>query len=128
MNKQDLQESIDIYTLPTFLEKQSDIEKGEYAFAYTISIENNADEAVQLLRRYWLITDGNNDTREVEGEGVVGEQPIILPGDSYRYTSGAILPTSTGTMEGHYLMASASGISFKAFIMPFGLIHPNALQ
>ena len=100
----------------------------EYTFAYTVFISNHGDEPVQLLARHWIITDGNNTIREIEGEGVVGEQPHIKPGETYRYSSGAILATKTGTMEGSYKMLSNEGLSFDAIIKPFGLVHPNSLQ
>ena len=120
--------AIDIDVETQYLPNQSSPTEKRFVFAYTITINNQGDEAVQLLRRHWLITDGNEDIQEVEGEGVVGEQPLIAPGASYRYTSGAILETSTGTMEGSYLMRSASGTTFDAPIALFPLIHPMALH
>lgn len=111
-----------------YLPDQSEPDQQRYVFAYTITISNHSAQAVTLLRRHWLITDGNNKVQEVEGEGVVGEQPLIAAGDSYRYTSGAILETSTGTMEGSYQMRSESGHYFDAPIALFSLIHPMALH
>ena len=123
-----LQESIKVSVRPRYLPEQSNEAVAEYTFAYTVEIANHGEEAVQLLARHWIITDGNNSIREIEGEGVVGQQPLIKPGESYEYSSGAILSTKTGTMEGFYKMCSDTGLSFDAIINPFGLIHPNSLQ
>lgn len=123
-----LQESIAVNVTPRYLPEQSNEAVAEYTFAYTVEIANLGDVAVQLLARHWIITDGNNSIREIEGEGVVGEQPHIKPGEIYQYSSGAILSTKTGTMEGSYKMCSDSGLPFDAIIKPFGLIHPNSLQ
>ncbi|MDG2080112.1 MAG: Co2+/Mg2+ efflux protein ApaG, partial [Pseudomonadales bacterium] len=95
-----LQESIAVNVTPRYLPEQSNEAVAEYTFAYTVEIANLGDVAVQLLARHWIITDGNNSIREIEGEGVVGEQPHIKPGEIYQYSSGAILSTKTGTMEG----------------------------
>ena len=95
---------INIHIATQFLNTQSSPKDSRYAFAYTITISNLGIEAVKLLSRRWLITDGNGKTQEVLGEGVVGEQPLIQPGNSFRYTSGALLKTSMGTMEGSYQM------------------------
>lgn len=99
-----------------------------FAFAYTISITNNGDEPVQLLRRHWIITDGNRKVEEVRGDGVVGQQPWIAPQQSYHYTSGAVLETPVGTMEGSYDMQRANGDSFMALIPRFTLAKPGALN
>lgn len=123
-----LQKSIKVSVSPRYLPEQSNEAVAEYTFAYTVEIANYGEEAVQLLARHWIITDGNNSIREIEGEGVVGQQPLIKPGESYEYSSGAILSTKTGTMEGSYKMCSDTGLSFDAIINPFGLIHPNSLQ
>ena len=123
-----LQESIEVSVSPQYLPEQSNESVAEYTFAYTVEIANHGDETVQLLARHWIITDGNNSIREIEGEGVVGEQPHIKPGGRYQYSSGAILSTKTGTMEGSYKMCSETGLPFDAIIKPFGLIHPNSLQ
>ena len=123
-----LQESIAVNVTPRYLPEQSNEAVAEYTFAYTVEIANLGDVAVQLLARHWIITDGNNNIREIEGEGVVGEQPHIKPGEIYQYSSGAILSTKTGTMEGSYEMCSDSGLPFDAIIKPFGLVHPNSLQ
>lgn len=127
-NTNELGRSIVISAKPQYLEHYSKPEEGEYAFAYTINIHNDGIESVQLLSRHWIITDGLNDVREVEGEGVVGEQPFIEAQHSYRYSSGAILATRTGTMEGSYTFRSESGQVFQAEIPMFALIAPGALQ
>lgn len=111
-----------------YLESQSDPEKERYVFAYQITITNTNLQTVQLLRRYWLITDGNQKVQEVEGEGVVGEQPEIDPGESYSYKSGAVLNTSVGSMQGYYEMKTLNGVHFKAMIEPFTLAEPLSLH
>lgn len=125
---QALSDSIEVSVAPRYLPEQSNEAIAEYTFAYTVSISNHGEQAVQLLARHWIITDGNNTIREIEGEGVVGEQPFIDPGKTYRYSSGAILGTKTGTMEGSYKMRADTGVTFDATIQPFGLIHPGSLQ
>ena len=120
--------TVDVEVEPRFLPEHSDPDSAEYTFAYTVTIRNHGEHSVQLLSRHWIITDGNNQVREVKGEGVVGQQPHIGPGKSYRYSSGAILTTKTGTMEGSFQMRSAHGEAFDATIHPFGLIHPDSLQ
>lgn len=111
-----------------YLPEQSDPVGQRFAFAYTITIRNNGDEAVRLLNRHWIITDGDNQVQEVHGEGVVGKQPLIEPGESFSYTSGAVLDTAVGTMEGSYEMISASGRPFIAPISVFSLVQPSALH
>ena len=121
-------EHIEIHVSTRFLHEQSEPDNGRYAFAYTIEIANVGVESVQLIARHWIITDGNNSVREVKGEGVVGEQPTIAPQNFYRYSSGAILSTRVGTMEGRYQMKSESGAEFDVDIPIFGLVAPGALQ
>lgn len=123
-----IEKTIEISVRPVYLESQSSPEEGEYAFAYTIQIANVGIENVQLMSRHWIITDGNNSVREVKGDGVVGEQPTIAPQNYYRYSSGAILSTKVGTMEGSYQMRSESGAEFDVDIPVFGLVAPGALQ
>ena len=120
--------SITVKAEAFFVPERSSAIKSNYFFAYRIEIENDGEVPVRLMNRHWIITDGNNTIREIEGEGVVGQQPDIMPGQSYSYSSGAILSTKTGTMEGSYKMRSFEGIDFNAIIEPFGLIHPNSLQ
>ncbi|WP_337843122.1 Co2+/Mg2+ efflux protein ApaG [Rheinheimera sp.] len=111
-----------------YIAAQSDPAQNRYVFAYTITIRNHSSEAVQLLKRYWLITDANGKETEVYGDGVVGEQPQLAPGASYSYTSGAVLETPVGTMQGHYEMTSQSQLSFKTPIPLFRLAMPNILN
>lgn len=94
--------NINVDVITRHIPEQSDSKQHRFVFAYTITITNNTDEAVQLLSRYWLITDANSKIIEVKGAGVVGEQPVIEPSQSYTYTSGCILETAVGTMAGHY--------------------------
>jgi ApaG protein len=121
-------EKIKIDVKTRYLPEQSAPAENRFVFAYTITITNRSAEAVRLLHRHWRITDANNRVQEVRGEGVVGEQPLIAAGDSYRYTSGAMLETAVGTMEGSYEMISASGRSFNAPIAVFSLAQPGALH
>ncbi|KZN50688.1 Co2+/Mg2+ efflux protein ApaG [Pseudoalteromonas luteoviolacea] len=111
-----------------YVEAQSQPEKDKYVFAYTITIKNHSLCSAKLESRYWLITDANGKETEVEGEGVVGEQPTIRPGESYQYTSGAVLDTPVGTMEGYYLMRNEFGSEFKAPIKVFRLNRPDILH
>lgn len=111
-----------------YIAAQSDPAAERYVFAYTITIRNLTDKTVQLLSRYWLISDANGKQTEVDGDGVVGEQPRLTPGDSYRYTSGAVLETPVGTMQGHYKMITAEKEHFRADIPLFRLAMPNILN
>jgi len=104
-----------------WIPSQSVPEKDRYVFAYTITIHNLGRTAVQLLRRYWLITNGNGHKTEVQGEGVVGEQPHIQPGSEFQYTSGAVLETPMGTMQGHFTMIDHEGNTFLTEIPVFRL-------
>ncbi len=101
---------------------------GKFAFAYRVNIVNNGEQDVQLLRRYWLITDGNGDNSEVAGDGVIGEQPHIESGRSFQYTSGAILETPVGTMQGYYEFVDNSGDTFRAPIPVFTLAVSNMVN
>lgn len=120
----DIQVKVDNF----YLGAQSDPTENRYVFAYTITIENHSNEQVKLLKRYWLITDANGKQAEVYGDGVVGEQPDLAPGASYSYTSGAVLETPVGTMQGHYEMISHSKRTFNANIPVFRLAMPNILN
>lgn len=111
-----------------FLEEQSQPALRRYVFAYEITITNNGSEVVQLRSRHWVITDGLGEVQEVKGPGVVGEQPILSPGESFRYTSGAVLPTARGTMRGTYQMHRADGAQFDAQIAEFLLERPFSLN
>ncbi len=120
--------SIPIQVDTFYIENQSDEAANRFVFAYTITIRNDSPEQVQLLRRYWSINDANGKNSEVYGDGVVGEQPILAPGSSYSYTSGAVLETPVGTMQGHYEMKTESGEMFNAPIPVFRLAVPNILN
>lgn len=120
--------AIEIEVATRYLAEQSAPAENRFVFAYTITISNHGTEAVRLLHRHWRITDANNRVQEVRGEGVVGEQPLIAAGGSYRYTSGSLLETAVGTMEGSYEMISTSGHSFNAPIAVFSLAQPGALH
>ena len=116
--------SIRVAVKPAYLDDQSDPEDDRYVWAYTVTIENKGHESVQLMSRVWNITDGTGHTDEVRGEGVVGAQPVIAPGESFEYTSGCPLETASGYMVGRYQMVSASGEPFEAEIPAFLLESP----
>jgi len=111
-----------------FLADQSDPAKNQYVFTYTITITNTGDIAAQLLGRHWIITDADHKVQEVKGLGVVGQQPLLQPGESFEYTSGASIPTSVGTMHGTYQMLAADGKAFDAPIPLFTLSVPRTLH
>jgi ApaG protein len=102
--------------------------QGRFAFSYTITISNHGKQSARLLSRHWIITDADGKVQEVQGEGVVGEQPTIQPGRSFRYTSGAILPTPVGSMHGSYSFVSNTGEYFDAIIAPFRLAIPELVN
>ncbi len=111
-----------------YLEERSHPAQRRFVFAYTITITNNGRDTVQLRTRHWIISDGHGDIDEVKGPGVVGEQPVLRPGESFRYSSGAVLPTERGTMHGTYQMYRANGSQFDAEIAPFLLERPYSLN
>ncbi|MCC5854491.1 MAG: Co2+/Mg2+ efflux protein ApaG [Idiomarina sp.] len=111
-----------------YLESQSDPDKEQFVFAYTITITNQSHDQVQLLTREWHITDADGKVTHVTGEGVVGQQPLIAPGDSFSYTSGAVLKTPVGSMEGTYGMISSAGNPLDVPIPLFRLAVPNILH
>ncbi len=111
-----------------FLDEQSNKDKGPYVFAYTIEIENKGQHCAQLLRRHWLITDAHHITQEVRGDGVVGEQPILNPGECFEYTSACPLPTPVGTMRGTYTFVGDNGEEFDVPIPQFLLSMPRVLH
>lgn len=111
-----------------FLEEQSQPAIRRFVFAYEITITNNGSEVVQLRSRHWIIKDAMGEVQEVKGPGVVGEQPVLSPGESFRYTSGAVLPTARGTMRGTYQMHRADGAQFNAEIAEFLLERPYSLN
>jgi ApaG protein len=110
---------------PAFLEDQSDPDEPRFLWSYTITIQNNGPETVQLLSRYWHITDAAGRIQEVRGPGVVGAQPVLEPGASFEYTSGCPLPTASGAMVGRYQMQTASGEAFEVDIPMFLLESPH---
>jgi len=112
----------------TYVPDQSDPGSRRYVFAYTITILNEGSEAAKLMKRHWIITDANGKVQEVRGDGVVGEQPHLAPGQGYRYSSGAILETPVGTMQGSYEMLADGGTPFDAPIAPFRLAVPGVLH
>ena len=115
---------IRVHVESIFDPQRSDTGRRQWFFLYTVTISNEGRQAVQLLSRHWLITDESGAVEEVRGPGVVGEQPLLQPGESFRYTSGCPLGTSTGTMRGSYRMASAEGEGFDVEIAPFILSEP----
>lgn len=118
--------NIEVTVLPEFQPDRSDPDEGRFFWAYTVEIANHGDVTVQLKSRHWRITDARGHTEEVRGPGVVGEQPILNPGDSFRYTSGCPLPTSSGIMAGTYRMAAETGEAFDVDIPAFSLDSPHA--
>jgi ApaG protein len=113
---------------PEYLDEQSSPREARYLFAYMVTITNESDETVQLISREWEITDSDGHVESVAGPGVIGQQPVIAPGASHRYTSYCPLPTPVGTMHGAYSMRTAGGDTFKATIPPFTLAVPNAVN
>ncbi len=111
-----------------FVEEQSLPERGQYVFAYRITIRNDGKLPAKLITRHWVITDANGKIQEVHGEGVVGEQPYLRPGEEFQYTSGAILETPVGTMQGSYQMIADNGTHFDAEIPAFTLTIPRTLH
>lgn len=122
------QNPIDINVDTQYLEEHSRPDKKQFTFGYTITITNTGKQPVKLLNRHWIITDANNDVQEVHGEGVVGEQPLIAAGKSYRYSSGAVLKTEIGSMQGSYQMQNIDGSVFDADIAVFSLHKPGILH
>ena len=118
--------AIQITVKPFYLEEQSEPDDSQYVFAYHIRIENTGQDVVQLLNRYWQITDGLGRIQEVRGPGVVGEQPVLRPGEAFEYTSGCPLNTSTGIMVGTYEMETLDGERFDVDIPAFSLDAPDA--
>jgi ApaG protein len=117
---------IDVAT--NYIDDQSEPESDRYVFAYTITIANNGELPARLLSRHWVITDANGKVQEVTGDGVVGEQPHLNPGEVFRYSSGAVLETPVGAMQGLYRMEADNGVNFDAPIAPFTLAVPGVLH
>lgn len=119
---------ISIEVATDYVHEQSEPDDGRYVFSYTITIANLGDVPARLLSRHWVITDANGKVQEVRGDGVVGEQPHLNPGDIFRYSSGAVLETPVGSMQGSYRMEADNGKSFDARIPPFTLAMPGVLH
>jgi ApaG protein len=117
---------VDVET--SYLDEQSDPHQGRYVFAYTITVRNEGQVPARLMTRHWVITDANGKVEEVRGDGVVGEQPYLKPGQGFRYSSGAVIETPVGTMQGSYQMLGDDGAQFDAPIEPFRLAMPGILQ
>lgn len=119
---------IDVAVSTFYIEEQSQPEEGRYVFSYTITLRNTGGQPARLMTRHWIINDANGNTQEVHGEGVVGEHPYLRPGESFEYTSGTVLETPVGSMEGTYQMVSEDGKPFDATIPAFTLSLPHALH
>ena len=120
--------SIRVQVSTAYVDEQSEPTSGRYVFAYTITISNNGGVAARLKSRHWIITDANGKVQEVNGDGVVGEQPHLKPGEQFRYSSGAVLETPVGAMQGLYRMEADNGDRFDAPIPPFTLAVPGMLH
>ena len=125
---QDRPYQIDVQVETDYIENQSVPEEHRYVFSYTVTIRNDGVQAAQLVNRHWIITDANGKVQEVKGKGVVGEQPRLNPGETFRYTSGTILDTPVGSMQGTYDMVDNSGHHFDAKIPAFSLARPGSLH
>ena len=119
---------IRIQVATSYIDEQSEPDSDRYVFAYTITISNSGAVAAQLISRHWIITDANGKVQEVNGDGVVGEQPYLKPGEEFRYSSGAVLETPVGAMQGLYRMETDGGVNFDAPIAPFTLAVPGLLH
>ncbi len=118
-------DDIEVNIEPFYIEEQSDPEESRYVWIYRVSIANHSQQTVQLRSRYWKITDATGKIEEVSGDGVVGEEPYLAPGDSYQYSSGCPLSTPSGFMQGHYIMEKPDGTRFNIRIPAFSLDIPN---
>lgn len=119
---------ISVTTQVAFVDEQSDVDHDRYVFAYTMTIANTGTVASQLISRHWVITDATGKVEEVKGLGVVGEQPLLKPGEKFEYTSGASIATPVGTMRGAYQMVAEDGTKFDAAIPEFTLSMPRTLH
>jgi len=111
-----------------YLPSESDEDSNRFVFAYTITVENHGSEAAKLLSRHWIITDAESRVQEVKGKGVIGEQPHLQQGESFSYTSGTMIETQVGSMQGSYQMIADDGHKFEAIIAPFTLALPGILH
>lgn len=119
---------INVQVKPNYIDEQSEPDAGRFVFSYTVTIQNTGTMAAKLLTRHWVITDANGKVQEVIGEGVVGYQPYLKPGEDFQYTSGAIIETPLGSMQGSYQMIADDGTRFDATIPVFTLVRPNTLH
>ena len=122
------QYDIDVQVETAYVSEHSEPDEDRFVFAYTITLVNRGSVPAQLISRHWFITDADTRTEEVEGEGVVGEQPVLKPGEGFRYTSGAVIETPVGTMHGTYQMVAEDGRAFDATIPRFILSAPRTLH
>ncbi len=124
MNKYDIR----VIVSTQYIEAESNPDANRYIFSYTINIENHGEIAAKLLSRHWIITDANNRIQEVKGKGVIGEQPYLMQANAFTYTSGTMLETPVGSMQGSYQMVADDGHHFDAVIEPFSLAMPRVLN
>lgn len=120
--------NIKVKVQPSYIKEQSDPQNNHYVFSYTVTINNTGDVAAKLLTRHWIITDGDGVVQEVKGDGVIGEQPRLQPGEGFEYTSGTFMNTPVGAMHGTYQMITDDGVKFDAIIPSFTLSVPNSLH
>jgi len=128
MTTQPERDSIEIKTACRFIPEQSDVEAERYVFAYHITIRNTGSVSAQLMSRHWIITDAEGAVQEVKGAGVVGQQPVLQPGQQFEYTSGCTIASPVGTMKGSYQMVTEDGTHFDAPIAEFTLAMPRTLH
>lgn len=126
--KIELKDTIEVQVKTRYLREQSRPDQSRYVYAYTITISNKGSVPAQLISRHWIITDEKDQTKEIKGPGVIGEQPIIKPGLSHTYSSGVVMETAVGTMAGSYQMQTLDGDNFDAVIPTFTLIQPSKLH
>lgn len=119
---------IDVSVVTRYLPEQSQPEQSRFAFAYTVTVSNNGQVPAKLLSRHWIITNGDGRVQEVRGAGVIGQQPLIEPGQSHTYSSGTVMSSRVGTMQGSYQMLAEDGKRFDATIAPFRLAVPGSLH
>ena len=119
---------IDVSVVTRYLPEQSQPEQNRFAFAYTVTVSNNGELSAKLLSRHWVITDGDGRVQEVRGAGVIGQQPLIEAGASHTYSSGTVMTTRVGIMQGSYQMLADDGVSFDAPIAPFTLAMPGTIH
>ncbi|HUE90759.1 Co2+/Mg2+ efflux protein ApaG [Pseudomonas sp.] len=119
---------VDVSVVTRYLPEQSQPEQNRFAFAYTVTVSNNGQVPAKLLSRHWIITNGDGRVQEVRGSGVIGQQPLIEPGHSHTYSSGTVMSSRVGTMQGSYQMLAEDGKRFDATIAPFRLAVPGSLH